>query len=643
MPDAVNKPAPAAFRRLADVAADRLTRNKMLRRRLPGGGRIHIDRQLPFLFVCRAQEGRLSEGACRLITSEAAYLIAPSEAKLHAGVQRLCEHVIETLDEVFDAFLVIELWTGADEEIASLPEWEAPAPFFRIVTHEDVPRPLTEALEKSLREVQIGGHAARVAETKCGEVAPPNLPPLFSADEARRLKTQVLGLEISPVFRDPRTGAVYPLVLRELRPQVSRALKRTACAFAGVDSADPPEHFEALGRRALVRAVGASDRLLSKVAQAFDFLLMVTPVNAEQAWQEFQGNDFEHEPDFYYRPLPVDPDLLKRKLFNVPLENIEDPTLAYLLRKKQHELDGQITMLRERGSRRFLLTGLQVYGEVDDELLRLARRILEELLPRDATTDTESDAGGAVDARQFAARAQQEIDAYREIDSSFQAMVELTDEIPSGLMVARNRLLVSEEFHTTEDRVEALIHHEVGVHLVTAHNGAAQPFRQMRAGLAGYEPLQEGLAVLAEYLVGGLTRARMRVLAARVVAGHALVEGATFVETFRQLTDELRFTPRSAFTITMRIFRGGGLTKDTLYLKGLDALLGYLRRHEELEPLLVGKIALEDVPLVQELRRREIVHPPALQPRFLQAPAVRKRLEACHSLTTLSLLGEPPR
>jgi hypothetical protein len=141
-------------------------------------------------------------------------------------------------------------------------------------------------------------------------------------------------------------------------------------------------------------------------------------------------------------------------------------------------------------------------------------------------------------------------------------------------------------------------------------------------------------------VVGGLTRARLRVLAARVVAGHAMIEGADFVETFRKLTGDYGFTPHSAFTIAMRIFRGGGLTKDVLYLKGLDALLAYLRKHRELELLLVGKIALEDVPFVQELRRREIVHPPAIEPRYLKLAAARRRLEQAQRLTLLDVVHE---
>jgi len=43
-----------------------------------------------------------------------------------------------------------------------------------------------------------------------------------------------------------------------------------------------------------------------------------------------------------------------------------------------------------------------------------------------------------------------------------------------------------------------------------------------------FEALQEGLAVVAEYLVGGLNRSRMRLLAGRVRAVASLVAGADF-------------------------------------------------------------------------------------------------------------------
>ena len=70
---------------------------------------------------------------------------------------------------------------------------------------------------------------------------------------------------------------------------------------------------------------------------------------------------------------------------------------------------------------------------------------------------------------------------------------------------------------------------------------------------------------------------------------------------FEQLVDGFGFEPRTAYTITMRVFRGGGLTKDALYLQGLVEVLDYLGDGGEVEPLLIGKIAVEHVPIVREL------------------------------------------
>ena len=67
-----------------------------------------------------------------------------------------------------------------------------------------------------------------------------------------------------------------------------------------------------------------------------------------------------------------------------------------------------------------------------------------------------------------------------------------------GVMVAHGSLLVGAEARIPAHRVEALIHHEVGTHLVTGHNGAAQSLKMLAVGLPGYEQTQEGLAVLAE-------------------------------------------------------------------------------------------------------------------------------------------------
>jgi hypothetical protein len=67
----------------------------------------------------------------------------------------------------------------------------------------------------------------------------------------------------------------------------------------------------------------------------------------------------------------------------------------------------------------------------------------------------------------------------------------------------------------------------------------------------------------------------------------------------------------------MRVCRGGGFTKDIVYLRGLRNLLQYLGEGGEIEPLFVGKFNLDHVPLIRELLWRETLRPTPLLPRYL--------------------------
>ena len=345
-------------------------------------------------------------------------------------------------------------------------------------------------------------------------------------------------------------------------------------------------------------------------------------MNAEAAWREFQRGRFEKAPVFHYRPLAAEPSELKRRLHQIPIDRIEDPTLAKLFRDKQDELDRKITMLSDVATARFLFGSLQVYGGVERSLLTLAQEVLDCVPVRGRRP-----AAQQLGAADFAERALGEIRHYREVYSEFRATVSIRDDLYSGLLVSGGELLIGKHTRIPADRVEALVQHEVGTHLVTYYNGRAQPFRQLDLGLAGYDCLQEGLAVLSEFLVGGLSGPRLRLLAARVLAVGQLIEGATFVDTFRLLTGTCRFARRVAYTIAMRVYRGGGLTKDTLYLEGLVEILDYLRRGGEIEPLLVGKLAAEHIPIIRELRLRQVLCDPPLYPRYLDDPAVGEKLE----------------
>ena len=620
-------------KQLREIAA-RLSENKQVRRSLPDRGRIHIDRQLPFLCLYRRPPNRPDPGTERLIMGEASYLTASGEPALRESVSRLVREVVRTLSPAFGAFLIIEIWASNESDCDE--DGRTPRPGFRILTRgRGTPHSTIETLERELGKIRIQKRASEVEVAQTPKVSPPQLAPVLPTGECRELDCHVIGVELRPLYRSPDSGEMYPLLRRQTHRALTLALRRTFFEFSLDQTTHRPPHYHALGRRAMVRAVWEVDRKLAEVSNAFDFLLLVSPTNTDAAWSRFRRSRYTSSPVFHYRPLPFDPPLLKRKLFAIPIERIEDPALARLFSQKRQELDRQITLLQDRRTASFLPGSLQLFGGVDAALGELADRILGSVSPR----SREDSKGGYVRAAEFAERARTEIEQYRGRLPGFAARVEIRPDI-SGLLVSHGCLLVGKEVRIPARRVDALLQHEVGTHLLTYYNGREQPFKQLFSGLAGYEELQEGIAVFGEYLAGGLSRPRLRILAGRVAAIRLLLEGASFIDIFRELYGSNGFESQAAFTVTMRVCRSGGFTKDAIYLRGLKRLLSYLGNGGDFETLFAGKVAADHVPIVQELQWRKILKEAPLKPTYLERADVAERLLLAHEGLTIDQIIE---
>ncbi len=219
-----------------------------------------------------------------------------------------------------------------------------------------------------------------------------------------------------------------------------------------------------------------------------------------------------------------------------------------------------------------------------------------------------------------------EIDGYRPQHPDLTVPIEIRDDI-SGVMVANGVLLIAGTASVCNSRLAGLLAHEVGTHILTYVNGSLQHLKLLGSGLAGYEETQEGLALIAEAAVGGLTAGRLRQLAARVLAVTRLLQGSSFAQTHRELTERHGYSKGGAFTIVMRVWRSGGLTKDAIYLRGLQALVEHLAAGKPLESLWQGKLALADLPTTATLIERGILQAPAILPNFLSDIAALKRIE----------------
>ena len=82
-------PEPTISDRFLESVVERLSNNNRVRRKLPMNGRLHIDRQLPFLCIYRVPPNRNDRGTRQLVVGEASYLIAPPESSFNERLKDL--------------------------------------------------------------------------------------------------------------------------------------------------------------------------------------------------------------------------------------------------------------------------------------------------------------------------------------------------------------------------------------------------------------------------------------------------------------------------------------------------------------------------------------------------------------------------
>lgn len=588
---------------------------KAIRRDLPSGGRLHIDRPLPFLCIHIANDG-VEPVARDIAQANASYLIAPRWNEALA----LVEAVTAGLKEKFGACIVFDIGELSQDRFLTDDAPFLP-PFEVSIWSSPDARKAADVFSDAVRHSQVRFRTPRVekAEKPGLEDDGQNLP---------RLSSSAISVRFAPVYRQPKSDDVYPELREQLVAMLFDAGLQAYASFIGTHDIFKLTNHRVLGRKGFVDAVSRVDRSIDEVASTFDFLLVVTPINADAAFQEFKAGGFDRQPKFLYRPLAFQADAVKRKLFSISFDHLEDPVLYQLYREKQQELDLQLSLLGARQTHRFVEFGRALYGPVERGLLHEAKEILLALGSRGRDgPDAAVGRHDAADCFYVEARAKAMIAAYRRQLKEFDVAIELRDDLPSGLLVSGHRLLISRSTLMDRRRVEPLLSHEVGVHLLTYFNGSAQGLRLFRSGLSGYEGMQEGLAVFAEYLAGGMTQERLKLLAGRVVGCAAMLDGARFAETYRLLVEEHNFSEAEAFNLVLRLYRGGGLAKDAIYLRGLLELLAHLKRGGALGPFWMGKIAASHFGVMQELADRGLLRLPAASPIFLASKEGNVRLQ----------------
>ncbi|MGF1682213.1 flavohemoglobin expression-modulating QEGLA motif protein [Photobacterium minamisatsumaniensis] len=417
--------------------------------------------------------------------------------------------------------------------------------------------------------------------------------------------TLIMPLELKKVFMDENRGESFPLVVEKMKEAMKTVITEHAAETILRRTKVKRLTSSHVLASTLPREVLKLDRQLFSIARGVNTLSYINPTNIKQEKRRFLHRSHDYQPAFTYRQLDLDPYKFREQLYRLPVEDVRDADIQKMYRKVIDQLAVRIDLLTSIGTDEFLYNSLRYYGQPDQLDIANANFILHSR-EYEAPLEPTISAKEAIQAFKAAAD-----------DYGVKCSVVGSKQLIARAMVSGRSIKVNLGCKFTQKDLDALIHHELGVHLVTSANADRQPLKVLKLGLPGNTHTQEGLAILCEHLSGSFPLHRLKTLALRVVAVDMMVRGESFNDTFHLLKHDYGLSDDDAFTITARAYRGGGFTKDYLYLKGLkDALHAY--KSDDLTSLFVGKTGFEFKPLLDELITREILSKPAFLPKALQ-------------------------
>ena len=337
------------------------------------------------------------------------------------------------------------------------------------------------------------------------------------------------------------------------------------------------------------------DANISRLVHKIELLNYVNPTNIHKAKKEFFASKYNLNPKFTYPKLGFNPYKLHRLFFSQRLERIKDETIYELYEDIIYDYSGLIQCIKTVNREdEFYYNSLRSFGSPTEKDVNNAKFILHF---KDEEADESLNAQFSVDEAII------QFEKYT-AQFGFEFNIKKSNKLSAAAMVLNKSktLVLNKNYIYSQNEIDTLCTHEIGVHMVTTFNGVVHPLKIFSHGLPRNVETQEGLAVLSEYTSGCLTIKRLKELAYRVIAVDSLAKGYSFSDTFDLLFSQYKLNRDSAYTISLRVHRGGGFTKDYLYLSGLQKIHNYYKQGNSLDSLLTGKVSLNYLSQIEHLQ-----------------------------------------
>jgi uncharacterized protein (TIGR02421 family) len=347
------------------------------------------------------------------------------------------------------------------------------------------------------------------------------------------------------------------------------------------------------------------------------------------------GTELPQLPANFYQnqPLAFDADSIYRSLKTLKTDVRQQlgrgDSLGHILQATIDQYQIVIELLRNRGTQQFGHFSRQLYGSAQDRI-RGDRKTLRQLGERlchifslPAVEHLNRPYSDNINAAQAVEKLTTRMSDYFGAGA---VRVEISDDIVSDASAGGDCIKINRRSHFSDLDLQVLEVHEGWVHVGTTLNGRQQPWATwLSVGSPRITAIQEGMAVLMETLTFSSFPQRARRISDRVVAVDLAEQGANFCEVYRYFL-ERGVSEHDSYRVTQRVFRGGTLTggsvftKDISYVKGFVENVNFIRSAivsgvPEIIPMLfVGKVTLDDLPLLYERYLEGVIAAPKFLP-----------------------------
>lgn len=511
----------------------------------------------------------------------------------HQSFYNVLETIIEVIEKQFRNAIVFDIHSYNHKRI-----------------EEDTP---TFNIGSGQIDVERWGSVVNQFEKQLNNIALPNLEVRAATDEvfhgrgylithvnAHFDNTLVLPTEVKKIFMDEVTGDVYPLVLEELKAGFKSAISETAAFFVRRYGKKKKTQKADVLSSTISPEVLTLDKRLYSLCKTVETLNFINPINLVAQRNKFLNKNNYVQPSFNYKQLDINPYKFREQLYKLPVEDVNDADIQQLYRHVIDNLASKIDLLTTIGTDDFVYNSLKYYGEPSSIDIANARFLLHLNTNHNNIDNKMLNADEAI--QYFKEQAQ---------IWGLNCRIEKSSKVVAKAMVNNEKalLLINKSALFTEKELHAFAYHELGIHMLTTINAKKHPLKVFSLGLTGNTHTQEGLALYSEYCSGSLTTQRLKTIALRVIAVQYMLEHGDFVKTYHALMNEFELEKDFTFTLTTRVYRGGGFTKDYLYLKGFRDIIN-LAKSNSIDNLLIGKTGLLDFEITNEIVERGMISKP---------------------------------